>query len=139
MMFADTNIYSFLLDLAPNGVCHALSVTTQAVRSYRTISPLLHTKRDASGIFSVALSVGYGTPCIAMVQPIRPAVSRHCCSAEFGLSSVLLSQYEGEAIPRLPAEQCIPWLWKTKLESFYEAVNMISEEKTKSLHKSIKK
>jgi hypothetical protein len=30
----------FLFDLAPGGVCHAAAVTSRAVRSYRTVSPL---------------------------------------------------------------------------------------------------
>jgi hypothetical protein len=29
-----------LFDLAPGGVCHAVAVTGDAVRSYRTLSPL---------------------------------------------------------------------------------------------------
>ena len=42
--------YGFLFGLAPSGVCHAVSVTTYAVRSYRTISPLPNTKA-LGGIF----------------------------------------------------------------------------------------
>ncbi len=48
-----------LFGLAPNGVCPATLVAKSAVRSYRTISPLL---AEASGIFSVALSVGSHHP-----------------------------------------------------------------------------
>ncbi len=51
------------------------SVSRRPVRSYRTISPLPRT--DARRYVSVALSVG---------SP-RPAVSRHHCPAESGLSS----------------------------------------------------
>ena len=37
---------SFLLGLAPSGVCPATAVTRSAVRSYRTISPLPHRCRS---------------------------------------------------------------------------------------------
>jgi len=40
-------------DLAPSGVYHALLVTKEAVRSYRTFSPL---PIETGGLFSVALS-----------------------------------------------------------------------------------
>jgi hypothetical protein len=51
--------YGFLFGLAPSGVFPATTVTSRAVRSYRTISPLPHKK---GGIFSVALSVGSHLP-----------------------------------------------------------------------------
>jgi|GEM_PF-3434145 len=44
-----------LLGLAPGGVYRALDVTTQAVRSYRTFSPL---PAGTGGMFSVALVKG---------------------------------------------------------------------------------
>ena len=50
-----------LFGLAPSGVFPATTVTTCAVRSYRTFSPLPHL-RNAGGIFSVALSVGLHLP-----------------------------------------------------------------------------
>jgi len=46
-----------IFDLAPCGVCHAFPVTREAVRSYRTISPLLAPQNGTSGVFSVALSL----------------------------------------------------------------------------------
>lgn len=49
----------FLFGLAPSGVYLAIAVTNNAVRSYRTISPL---PTFAGGIFSVALSVGLHLP-----------------------------------------------------------------------------
>ena len=49
-----------LFDLAPGGVYHATSVTSCAVRSYRTFSPL--PVIAAGGIFSAALSVGSRLP-----------------------------------------------------------------------------
>ena len=54
----------FLFGLAPGGVCPAVRVTTNAVRSYRTFSPLptRHPKVSAGGIFSVALSVDSRRP-----------------------------------------------------------------------------
>ena len=54
----------FLFGLAPGGVCPAVRVATNAVRSYHTISPLptRHPKMSVGGIFSVALSVGSRRP-----------------------------------------------------------------------------
>ena len=49
----------FLFGLAPGGVYPAARVTTRAVRSYRTISPL---PAEAGGILSVALAVGSRPP-----------------------------------------------------------------------------
>jgi|GEM_PF-3206695 hypothetical protein len=67
-----------LLGLAPDGVCPALDVSTEAVSSYLAISPLPRpTKRPARRYVSVALSVG---------SP-RPAVSGHPARRELGLSS----------------------------------------------------
>ena len=45
----------FLFGLAPGGVCPAVRVTTNAVRSYRTFSPLptRHPKMSVGGLFSV--------------------------------------------------------------------------------------
>ena len=65
-----------LFDLAPGGVCPAADVTASAVRSYRTVSPLLLAEAR-SGLFSVALSLG--------LPPA--AVSRHRSFKEPGLSS----------------------------------------------------
>ena len=56
-----------LFGLAGGGVCRAVAVTDDAVRSYRTISPLPVPRRAIGGVFSVALSLG---------SP-RAAVSRH--------------------------------------------------------------
>ena len=50
-----------LFGLAPSGVFPATTVTSCAVRSYRTISPLPHLAMRG-GIFSVALSVGLHLP-----------------------------------------------------------------------------
>ena len=47
-----------LFGLAPGGVCPAIPVAGNAVRSYRTISPLPVPLRVIGGVFSVALSVG---------------------------------------------------------------------------------
>jgi len=64
--------------LAPDGVYHARSVTSSAVRSYRTFSPLPVYRFSASGgLFSVALSLG--------LPP--PGVTRHPDPVEPGLSS----------------------------------------------------
>ena len=70
-----------LFGFAPGGVCHAVCVAADAVRSYRTISPLprltLHEATGRGGLFSVALSLG---------SP-PPDVIRHRMSMEPGLSS----------------------------------------------------
>ena len=85
-----------LFGLAPDGVCRAGAVTGAAVRSYRTVSPLLASAltgsrtaglaglprrcskaAKAGGLFSVALSLG---------SP-PAAVNRHPVSMEPGLSS----------------------------------------------------
>jgi hypothetical protein len=83
-----------LFGLAPGGVCHAVCVAADAVRSYRTLSPLLRLRpfglrrdmlaaskrlspRGRGGLLSVALSLG---------SP-PAAVSRHRASVEPGLSS----------------------------------------------------
>ena len=64
--------------LAPDGVYHARSVASSAVRSYRTFSPLPACPFSASGgLFSVALSLG--------LPP--PGVTRHPDPVEPGLSS----------------------------------------------------
>ena len=55
-----TEVESALLGLAPGGVYPASAVTSTAVRSYRTVSPLpvRPASRDAiGGLFSVALSL----------------------------------------------------------------------------------
>ena len=53
--------YAPLFDLAPGGVFPATPVTSRAVRSYRTISPLPGFEKPG-GIFSAALSVGSRLP-----------------------------------------------------------------------------
>ena len=58
-----------LFDLAPDGVCRAVAVTSNAVRSYRTISPL-PAPGGLGGILSVALSVELLRPGITW----RPAL-----------------------------------------------------------------
>ncbi len=60
-----------LFGLAPSGVCHATSVTSGPVRSYRTLSPLpvrpARTRAAIGGLLSAALSVASR----------RPGVTRH--------------------------------------------------------------
>ena len=65
-----------LFGLAPHGVFTAIRITPNAVRSYRTFSPLPLTlvsrlTKSNGGIFSVALSVALAFP----REP--PAVNRH--------------------------------------------------------------
>ncbi|KTC90095.1 hypothetical protein Ldum_1163 [Fluoribacter dumoffii NY 23] len=54
----DFSAKGLLFGLAPSGVFPATPVTSRAVRSYRTFSPL----PQRGGIFSVALSVGSHLP-----------------------------------------------------------------------------
>src|SRR5205085_10527325 len=55
-----TSLHKFLFGLAPDGVYRAASVTSCAVRSYRTFSPF---PNDSFGsLFSVALSVSSRFP-----------------------------------------------------------------------------
>ena len=68
-----------LLGLAPGGVYRAAAVTGDAVRSYRTLSPLRG--RSQRGLLSVALSLRRRSP------RAPPGVTRHRYSAEPGLSS----------------------------------------------------
>ena len=60
-----------LFGLAPDGVYRAVRVTTSAVGSYPTVSPLPVLRRAIGGLLSVALSVAF------TVRLWRPAVSRH--------------------------------------------------------------
>ncbi len=69
-----------LFGLAPGGVYHAVPVAGDAVRSYRTLSPLPYYApcgATKGGLLSVALSLG--------LPP--PGVTRHRASMEPGLSS----------------------------------------------------
>ena len=75
-----------LFGLAPGGVCPATTVTSGAVRSYRTISPLPANTGFPGGIFSVALSVGSRPPGVtwhpALWSPdFPPRVLRHTATA----------------------------------------------------------
>ena len=65
-----------LFGLAPGGVYRAVSVAGDAVRTYRTVSPL-PARRCAGGLFSAALSL----------ESPPPGVTRHRVSVEPGLSS----------------------------------------------------
>ena len=60
-----------LFGLAPGGVYHAAPVTRRAVRSYRTLSPLLPNRQAGavSGLLSVALSLGFALPLAGRALP----------------------------------------------------------------------
>lgn len=63
-----------LFDLAPDRVCRALAVASQAVGSYPTVSPLpIEAEAPTGGLFSVALSVDRRS------RPGRLAVSQYLC------------------------------------------------------------
>ncbi len=81
-----------LFGLAPGGVYPAIDVTANAVRSYRTLSPL-PTSAEASvgGLLSVALSL--------KLPP--PGVTRHRVSVEPGLSSIQTRKPEQRPSDRL--------------------------------------
>jgi hypothetical protein len=96
----------FLFGLAPGGVCRAVCVAANAVRSYRTVSPLPQkTQRAAAVYFSVALSLG--------VHPRfrgngrSPDVIRHRLSVEPGLSS--LAPFR--ALQERPSSRLTPKGW----------------------------
>ena len=65
---------SFLFGFAPGGVYHAGTLTSPAVRSYRTLSPL---PLNSGGLLSVALAL----------RSLSPGVTRHHFLVEPGLSS----------------------------------------------------
>ncbi|CAH1664617.1 conserved hypothetical protein [Chelatococcus asaccharovorans] len=83
---------SSLFGFAPGGVYRAVCVTADAVRSYRTLSPLPGIEMPG-GLLSVALSLG--------LPP--PDVIRHRVSVEPGLSSA-----EGSLPPRRPSDRLTP-------------------------------
>ena len=71
-----------LFDLAPGGVYHAVSVTENAVRSYRTLSPLLagmaHERFAFCGTFpGVAPAGRYPAPCFRGARTFLSAISHH--------------------------------------------------------------
>jgi len=78
-----------LFGFAPGGVCRAAFVAKDAVRSYRTLSPLpSFAEATEGGLLSVALSLG---------SP-PPEVIRHRASKEPGLSSPPIRNTGGAAI-----------------------------------------
>jgi hypothetical protein len=93
-----------LFGFAPGGVCRAVCVAADAVRSYRTISPLprltLHEATRRGGLFSVALSLG---------SP-PPDVIRHRVSMEPGLSSPATFR----PLPERPSGRLMPEQWGAK-------------------------
>jgi hypothetical protein len=63
-----------LLGLAPGGVFPAVPIASDAVRSYRTISPLPPMEtREVGGVFSVALSLGSPPPAVNRHRAFRGA------------------------------------------------------------------
>jgi len=75
-----------LFGLASDGVYHAKTVTSLAVRSYRTLSPL---PDKSGGLLSVALSVGSR----------HPDVIRHRVFVKPGLSSQFFINKEKRDYP----------------------------------------
>ena len=74
---------SSLFGLAPGGVCRAVSVAGNAVRSYRTFSPL----PSAEAEWRFLLCGTFPEMHHACARPLSPDVIRHRMSMEPGLSS----------------------------------------------------
>ena len=75
-----------LFGLAPGGVYPAASVTRDAVRSYRTVSPLppgpAFQRMPSGGLFSVALSLGSPPPAVSRHRiPVEPGLSSNACTS----------------------------------------------------------
>ena len=60
-----------LFGLAPSGVYLAITVTSKAVRSYRTFSPLPVFRRIIGGLLSVALSISSRFPGVTWHSALR--------------------------------------------------------------------
>ena len=93
-----------LFGLAPGGVYPAIGVTTDAVRSYRTISTLPpRLSAGVGGIFSVALSVGSRPPGVtwhpALRGPDFPPPRVHTRSGD------CLADSPWQSIPRMTCGQ----------------------------------
>ena len=104
---------SFLFGLAPGGVCRAVSVAGNAVRSYRTVSPLPRPKRYAAAAVCSLWHCPWG---LAPKGSTPPDVIRHRSSMEPGLSSpAAFRHWRGAAVrptdgigwgpPALPSSQ----------------------------------
>ena len=99
-----------LFGLAPGGVYPATPVTSRAVRSYRTISPLpaSRTHTLTGGIFSVALSIDSRLPGVtwhpALWSPDFPPRKRGDCLADSGID-YKASPGQGQQ----PAGNRLPW------------------------------
>ena len=100
----------FLFGLAPGGVYPATDVTTGAVRSYRTISPLPRHWRG--GIFSVALSVDSHRPGVtwhpALRSPDFPPRNEHAATVRLthGKSRRMTRQNQSMIEPEIADNYC---------------------------------
>ena len=106
--------------LAPDGVYHARSVASSAVRSYRTFSPLPAYPFPASGgLFSVALSLGLPPPGVTRhPDPVEPGLSSPVAKAKTAAirSSDIRGLYAGytntvKQAPRPALRVFRPLLW----------------------------
>ena len=106
---------------APDGVYHARSVTSSAVRSYRTFSPLPAYPFSASGgLFSVALSLGLPPPGVTRhPDPVEPGLSSPFAETKAAAirSSDMDALYSGdtdtvkqEPLPAIRALLTLQWL-----------------------------
>src|SRR5215510_15058210 len=85
-----------LFGLAPCGVLPATRVTTGAVRSYRTFSPLPAFALSGSGAAGLATCRWLCIFCATVFQVALTAGSPAHCPAEFGLSSLRLAERESK-------------------------------------------
>ncbi len=101
-----------LFGLAPGGVCRAASVTSRAVRSYRTLSPLPVFPKEASAVCSL-WHFPWGHP--------RRTLSGTVVSVEPGLSS-RAKIAPAAARPSGPAALVVPLrLWQQQREQDHPA------------------
>ena len=113
----DGNRRPRLLALARSGVCHALAVTGQAVRSYRTVSPLPRTPEGAVRRFTFCCTVPHARP------RARVAVSHHCVQScpDFPPQAVRLA---AAVCPRRDGSSA----WRTPTQSFFDRRRMTSQK-----------
>src|SRR5215470_3887604 len=95
-----------LFGLAPGGVCHAADVAADAVRSYRTFSPLPQLIRNAPRRFVFCGTVPETGSPLARRQ-VPPDVIRHRTSMEPGLSSPATFR----SLPERPSGRLTPSGW----------------------------
>ena len=88
-----------LLGFAPGGVCRAVIVTNDAVRSYRTLSPLPSSaSARVGGLLSVALSVALPRPAVNWRPALWSSDFPRCAQSAPRSSGGLRNQFPDEAL-----------------------------------------